>query len=50
MDKYDPSNIHDICDIGGGIGHLLGNLLIKYPHVSGTVLELKPVISNKTLM
>lgn len=47
LDKYDFSNIHDICDIGGGIGHLLGNLLIKYPHVSGTVLELKPVISNK---
>jgi O-methyltransferase/methyltransferase family protein len=47
FDKYDFSNIHHICDIGGGTGHLLGNLLVKYPHVNGTVLELDSVISKK---
>lgn len=47
LDKYDFSNIHHICDIGGGTGHLLGNLLVKYPHVKGTVLELESVISKK---
>ena len=41
LNEYDFSNIHDICDIGGGTGHLLGNLLVKYPHVRGAVLELK---------
>ncbi len=47
LDKYDFSNIHHICDIGGGTGHLLGNLLVKYPHVKGTVLELESVINKK---
>lgn len=40
-DKYDFSDIRLICDIGGGTGHLLGNLLVKYPHMKGTVLELE---------
>jgi predicted transcriptional regulator/ubiquinone/menaquinone biosynthesis C-methylase UbiE len=47
LDKYDFSNVHHICDIGGGTGHLLGNLLIKYPHMKGTVLELESVINKK---
>jgi predicted transcriptional regulator len=47
LDKYDFSNIHHICDIGGGTGHLLGNLLVKYPHVKGTVLELESVINKE---
>jgi ubiquinone/menaquinone biosynthesis C-methylase UbiE/predicted transcriptional regulator len=47
LDKYDFSNIHHVCDIGGGTGHLLGNLLLKYPHMKGTVLELESVISKK---
>jgi hypothetical protein len=47
LDKYDFSNIHHICDIGGGTGHLLGNLLLKYPHVKGTVLELESVINEE---
>lgn len=50
LDKYDFSNIHHICDIGGGTGHLLGNLLVKYPHMKGTVLELESVISKKELL
>jgi len=47
LDKYDFSNMHHICDIGGGTGHLLGNLLLKYPHVKGTVLELESVINKE---
>jgi len=50
LDKYDFSNIHHICDIGGGTGHLLGNLLVKYPHMKGTVLELESVTSKKELL
>ena len=50
LDKYDFSDIHHICDIGGGTGHLLGNLLAKYPHMKGTVLELESVISKKELL
>lgn len=47
LDGYDFSNIHHICDIGGGTGHLLGNLLVKYRSMKGTVLELESVISKK---
>ena len=50
LGSYDFSNIHHICDIGGGTGHLLGNLLVKYPHMKGTVLELESVISEKELL
>src|SRR5918912_482355 len=47
LDSYDFANIGHMCDIGGGTGHLLGNLLVKYPHMKGTVLELESVISKK---
>src|SRR5919202_3272000 len=47
LDSYDFANIGHMCDIGGGTGHLLGNLLVKYPHMKGTVLELESVINNK---
>jgi hypothetical protein len=50
LDNYDFSNIHHMCDIGGGTGHLLGNLLVKYPHMKGTVLELESVINKKELL
>ena len=50
LDGYDFSNIHHVCDIGGGTGHLLGNLLVKYPHIKGTVLELESVTSKKELL
>jgi ubiquinone/menaquinone biosynthesis C-methylase UbiE len=41
------SNVTHICDVGGGTGHLLANLLMKYPHLRGTVLDLEPVTSKK---
>jgi hypothetical protein len=47
LNKCDFSNIRHICDIGGGTGHLLGSLLVKYPHMKGTLLELESVISKK---
>jgi hypothetical protein len=47
---YDFSKIHHICDIGGGHGHLISNLLLKYPHMKGSVLELKSTTKNKHLL
>jgi len=50
LDGYDFSNIHHICDVGGGQGHLLCNLLSKYPHLKGSILELGSVTRNKDLL
>jgi hypothetical protein len=50
LDGYDFSNIHHICDVGGGQGHLLYNLLQKYPHLKGSILELGSVTRNKDLL
>jgi predicted transcriptional regulator len=50
FNQYDFSNIHHVCDIGGGTGHLLGHLVVKYPHIRGTVLELESVTSKKELL
>jgi O-methyltransferase domain len=47
LNKCDFSNVRHICDSGGGTGHLLGSLLVKYPHMKGTLLELESVISKK---
>jgi hypothetical protein len=41
------TNVTHICDGGGGTGHLLANLLMKYPPLRGTVLELEPVTSER---
>ncbi|TLX88805.1 MAG: hydroxyneurosporene methyltransferase [Thaumarchaeota archaeon] len=49
-DTYDFSKILHLCDIGGGQGHLLCNLLVKYPHIEGTVLELESVTKDKELL
>src|ERR687897_2810292 len=49
LSHYDFSKIHHLCDIGGGYGHLLSNLLLKYHHMKGSVLELKSLIKNKEL-
>lgn len=47
LNGYDFSNISHICDIGGGQGHLLSHLLLKYNHLHGTILELDPVVNNQ---
>ncbi|MGB7676507.1 MAG: methyltransferase [Nitrososphaeraceae archaeon] len=50
LDGYDFSKIHHLCDIGGGQGHLLSNLLVKYPQMKGTVFELESVTKKKELL
>jgi len=50
LDGYDFSKIQHVCDVGGGQVHLLCSLLVKYPHLKGSVLELDTVIKNKELL
>jgi hypothetical protein len=50
LEGYDFSDIRTVCDVGGGHGHLLCNLLAKHRHLSGTVLELESTIRNKDLL
>ncbi|HJU35517.1 MAG TPA: methyltransferase [Nitrososphaera sp.] len=50
LDGYDFSKIRHVCDVGGGHGHLLCSLLLKHPHLRGTVLDMKQVIQDKTLL
>ena len=50
LDGYDFSNVNTVCDVGGGQGHLLCSLLVKYPHIKGTVIELDSVIKNNDLL
>ena len=46
LEHYDFSEISHLCDVGGGHGHTLCSLLVKYPHLKGTVLELPSVLEN----
>ena len=50
LEGYDFSKIRQVCDIGGGHGHLICNLLLRYPHLRGTILEMEQVIQEKTLL
>jgi O-methyltransferase domain len=50
LEGYDFSKIRQVCDIGGGHGHLICNLLLRYPHLRGTILEMEQVIQDKTLL
>ena len=50
LDRYDFSNVNCVCDVGGGQGHLLCSLLVKYPHLNGIVLELESAIKNKEFL
>ena len=50
LEPYDFSGISHLCDVGGGHGYTLCNLLVKYPHLQGTVLELPSVIENTELL
>ena len=47
LQAYDFAGISHLCDIGGGHGYALCNLLAKYPHLKGTVLDLPDVLANK---
>jgi predicted transcriptional regulator len=47
LNGYDFSNVSHICEIGGGQGHLLSHLQLRYNHLKGTILELEPVVNNQ---
>ena len=47
LEGYDFSGMQNLCDVGGGHGHLLCNLLLKHNHLKGTVLELEQAIKDK---
>lgn len=50
LKDYDFAGISRICDVGGGQGYALCNLLAAFPHLQGTVLELPNVIADKTAL
>jgi len=50
LKSYDFSNIKTLCDIGGGHGHLICNILQEHQQLQGTVLELESTIKNKELL
>lgn len=47
---YDFTDIRSLCDVGGGHGHLICNVLQEHPQLQGTVLELESTIKNKELL
>lgn len=47
---YDFSKIKSLCDIGGGHGHLICNILREHSHLQGSVLELESTIKDKELL
>jgi hypothetical protein len=50
LERYDVSGLSHLCDVGGGHGSTQCSLLVKYPHLQGTVLDLPSVIANKELL
>jgi hypothetical protein len=47
---YDFSKIKSLCDVGGGHGHLVCNILQEHPQLKGMVLELPSTLKNKELL
>lgn len=47
LDGYDFSVMQNLCDVGGGQGHLLCNFLLRYDHLKGTVLDLEQSFKEK---
>jgi len=47
LDDYDFSQFSHLCDVGGGHGHLICNILQKNTHLLGAVLELENTIKDK---
>ena len=50
LKDYDFAGISHICDVGGGQGYALCNLLAAFPGLQGTVLELPNVIADKNAL
>lgn len=47
LSDVDFSTVSQVCDVGGGHGHLLCSLLRAHEHLEGTVLELPDVIADE---
>ena len=50
LENYDFSGISHLCDVGGGHGYALCNILAQHPNLKGTVQELPSVIEEKGLL
>jgi hypothetical protein len=48
LGDFDFEEVAHLCDIGGGHGHLLCHLLLRHPHLTGSVLERAPVVEEDT--
>lgn len=46
--ERDFADIHTLCDVGGGHGHLICTLLQAFPHLFGLVLDLPEVFADPT--
>ncbi len=47
---YGFAGLSHLCDVGGGHGSTLCSLLVQYPHLTGTVLDLPSVIAQHELL
>ena len=50
LENYDFTGMSHLCDIGGGHGHLICNLLQKHPNLKGAVLELENTLKDKDVL
>ena len=50
LEDCEFSSIRHLCDVGGGQGHLLCELLVRYPHLVGTLLERSDVLRNESAL
>lgn len=50
LSEYDFSGISHMCDVGGGHGHLLCNILKRNPHMKGTVCDLPNVFEKEEML
>ncbi len=39
-DGYDWSGVKHVVDVGGGVGHVLGAIMVAHPHLTGTLVDL----------
>jgi len=47
LSACDLSPARHLCDVGGGHGHLLTHLLVRYQHLTGTVFDTPSVIGQR---
>jgi len=43
---FDFSSVGSVVDIGGGNGHLMAEILTRYPHLQGTVFDLPHIVEG----